>query len=237
MQKVPAIDLILFWGLIGTIGVAHSLLLTSDTPWEATTWFYIVMWIASMVILIFCRVLYGEKDQFDYDESLTSEKLFYIIGGLAATIFASSILVRAYARSSIWVPQPGMSLAVGGLSLNEVVNDLFFQLSLVANSEETMVLSLSEVLRKKFAGTFSVKHAYLAPLLAIVVPRAGWATLHAYISYVGPLMWILVLSAFISGCIISYCAYNKKVNSFLVALLIHFGFNASVIILSALGLT
>lgn len=236
MRKVPAIDLILFWGILGTIGVAHSLLLTSGTPWENVSWFYIMMWVASMIILIFCRVLYKEQAQFDYDESLTQNKLFYVIGGLVATIFVSSILVRAYTRSSIWVPQPQMALSVGTLSLSAVVNDLFYQLALVSNSEETLCLSLSQVLRRKLAESLSLKHSFWVVSLAMVIPRVGWGILHAYVSYVGALMPILVISAIISGCIISYCAYNNKVKSFLVAVLIHFAFNASVVIANAFGL-
>jgi hypothetical protein len=236
MHRVPSVDLILFWGLVGTIGVAHSLLLTSGTPWETTTWFYILMWATSMIILLFCWVRYKEKAQWDYDESLTQNKLLYVLGGLVATIFLSSVLVQAYTRSSIWVPQPHQTLDMGGLSLSEVINDLFYQLALVSNSEETMVLSMSQVIRRKLAESFSIKHAPYAAGLSIAIPRAGWAVLHAYVSYVGPLMPILVISAFISGLIISYCAYNRQVKSFLAATLIHFGFNASVVVANALGL-
>jgi hypothetical protein len=236
MRNVPSVDLILFWGLIGTIGVAHSLLLTSGTPWESTTWFYIIMWMASMIILILCRFSYGEKEQFDYDEPLNQSKLIYALGGLVATIFVSAILVQAYTRSSIWVPQPHQTLAVGDLNLSAVINDLFFQLALVSNSEETLVLSLSQVIRRKLTESFSVKSASTVTVLAIAIPRAGWAVLHAYVSYVGPLMPILVVSAFISGLIISYCAYNKNVRSFLAALLIHFGFNSSIVLANAFGL-
>jgi uncharacterized membrane protein SpoIIM required for sporulation len=124
------------------------------------------------------------------------------------------------------------------------MNDLFFQLSLICPSEEMMVLALSQVLRRRWAHSlplttrvfgYNIKLRHLAPAFAVMVPRAGWATLHAYISYTGPLLTVLVLvvSAFISGCIISYAAYNKKVESLLVAILIHFIFNASVIFSSA----
>lgn len=235
MRKVPAIDLLLFWGLIGTIGVAHSLLLTSGTPWETTTWFYIVTWISAMIILLFCRVLYKEHEQLDYDEPVTQNKLVYLIGGLAATVFVASTIVRTFTRSSIWVPQPQMTLAIGSLNLTAVINDLFYQVALVANSEETMCLSLSQVLRRKFAYT-STKNRFLIVPLAIGIPRVGWAILHGYVSYVGPLMLILVVSAFISGCIISYCAYNKDVKSFLVAVFIHAAYNGLIILASALGL-
>jgi hypothetical protein len=229
MPKVPAIDLILFWGIVGTIGAAHSLLLTSGTPWETTSWFYIVTWISAMVILLWCRVLYGETQQISYDQPLSQNKLLYVGGGLVAVLFASSILVRSYTRSSIWVPQPHMTLALGTLSLSSVVNDMFYQIALVSNSEETMCLSLSQVLRRRLS---QYKYGAIA---AIAIPRVGWSLLHAYISYTGPLMPILVLSAFVSGCIISYCAYNKNAKCFLIALLIHALFNIAIVLISALG--
>jgi len=117
-MKSPSVDLMLFWGVIGTIGVAHSLLLTGGTPWETTTWFYIVMWLASMVILVYARVLWGEKEQFDYDEPLTYRKLGFVFGGLAACVFVSSVLIRTYTSNAIWVPQPQMTLGIGTLSLS-----------------------------------------------------------------------------------------------------------------------
>lgn len=226
--------MILFWGLIGTMGVAHSLLLTEGTPWEQTTWFYIVMWISSMIILLFCRFQYGERRQFDYDDRLTEDKLPYVVGGLVATLFLSSILVKAYTRSSIWVPQPHKTLTVGGMSLTAVVNDLFFTFALVANSEETLVLSLSQVVRRKLEQTVQLRR--MAFPLSMAVPRAGWAVLHAYVSYTGALMPILVLSAFLSGLVISYCAYNRKTQSFLIAVTIHGLYNSIIIISNALGL-
>lgn len=188
-----------------------------------------------MVILLFCRFTYGEKEQFDYDDDLTSSKLLYVLGGLVATFVISIVMVQSFTRSSIWVPQPQQTLAVAGMNLSAVINDLFYQLALVANSEETMVLSLQQVMHKKFATSFSSKYRYLVAPLAVVLPRMGWGTLHAYVAYVGSLQWILVASAIISGIVISYMAYNKNVKSFLAALLIHFGFNAIVVVTSALG--
>lgn len=234
MRKIPAVDLMLFWGIIGTIGVAHSLLLTSGTPWETTTWFYIIMWLASMVILLYCRLLYKEEGQFDYDEDLSHSKLGYVVAGVITTIVCSSVLIRAYTSNSIWVPQPNMTLGIGTMSLSAVVNDLLYQLALVANSEETMVLSLSQVVRKKLIHS-NINSRIIVPA-AIIIPRIGWGSLHAYVSYVGELQLILVVSAIVSGCIISYCAYNKQVRAFLAAVLIHFGFNASVVLAKALGL-
>lgn len=234
MRKVPGIDLMLFWGIIGTIGVAHSLLLTMGTDWETTTWFYIIMWLASMVILLYCRILYKEEEQFDYDESLSHKKLGYVIAGVITTIVSASLLVRAYTSNSIWVPQPNMALGIGTISLSAVVNDLLYQLALVSNSEETMVLTLSQVVRKKLAFS-GINKVFVKPA-AIIIPRIGWGVLHAYVSYVGELQLILVTSAIVSGCVISWFAYKDDVRAFLAAVLIHFGFNATVVIAKALGL-
>jgi hypothetical protein len=245
MRKIPSIYLLMFWAVTGTIGVAHSLLLTQDTAWYPVAIFYILTWASSAIILLYCRVVYKEVHQFDYDEGLSSNKLLYVLGGLVAVIFVSSIFVSGFTQSSIWIPQPQMSLAVAGLGLSSVVNDIFFQISLVANSEETMCLSISQVIRRavpssyrlrRFSKFINVSYASVAMFLAITIPRAGWAVLHAYFSYTGALMPVLVFSAFVSGCIISYAAYNKDVESLLVAILIHALFNISVILGSSMGL-
>lgn len=240
MRRLASTDLLLYWGLIGTIGVAHSLLLTNGTPWEDTTWFFIIMWACSLIIMLFCWVKYKEVGQFDYDEPLTMDKLYYVIGGFVATFIVSVLIVKVatagLGTASIWVPQPHLSLSVSGMDLSTIVNDLFYQLALVSNSEESMVLAFSLVLKRKFMESLPRKWLYAASGLAMATPRAGWAILHAYQSYMGPMMPVLVLTAFISGLIISWCAYNKKVNSFLVAMLIHFAFNAAVILSTTFGL-
>jgi hypothetical protein len=237
LKGLPSVDLMLFWGLIGTMGVAHSLLLTSGTPWESVTWFYITMWLSSMVILIFAWMRYREEDQFDYDEGLNQRKLGYIIMGITVTLFLAALLVKIYTSttsSSIWVPQPQATLAIAGLSLSAVINDLFYQLALVSNSEETMVLALSQVIRRKLTESTKLSDVQVRGA-SIAIPRAGWATLHAYLSYTGEMMPILVVSAFISGVVMSVIAYHPKVRSFLAAVLIHFGFNGTLVVLRALG--
>lgn len=233
--SLKAVDLILFWGLFGTLGVMHSLLLTNGTPWESVTYFYIITWIAALAVLAMCLIFWG-TNVLNFYEPLSRNKLWFLLGGFFAILFISSILVRAFTKSSIWVPQPKMSLTIGSLSLSDVVNDLYYQLGLVANAEETSILTLTLVLKMYFESL--PQHATLKKgslYGAIFLTRAGWAGLHAYVSYVGVLMPILVLSAFISGCIISWCAYNEKVKSFLVAVLIHFFFNASIVLASAFG--
>jgi hypothetical protein len=231
--RVSGVDLLLYWGIIGTIGVAHSLLLTVGTLWHSVTQFYIITWVSSIAILLFCWVRYKEHEQFDYDEPLNSDKLLFVLFGIVGTLFISALLISRYTKSSIWVPQPQMSLTIGSLNMNALINDLFYQFGLVCNSEETMVLSLTQVLRKKLSTSNRIqKHLGDQGIRAssILIPRGGWGVLHAYVAYIGPLQPILVLSAVISGVIISYAAYNDYVKSFLAALLIHFGFNASVIL-------
>lgn len=235
MRKLGIVYLLLFEGIIGTIGVAHSLLLTQGTPWESTTWFYIMMWVSSMIILLWSWVRYREVQQFDYDEGLTQNKLYYVLAGFGAMLFLSSFLVSSYTRSSIWVPQPQMTLAIGGLGLSAVINDLLYQLALVSNSEETLVLGIMQSLRPWLATIKRIPLSWVSHL-ALIFPRIGWGILHAYVSYTGPLQWILVFSAIVSGCIMSYIAYYKrlKVESLLAAVMMHFLFNGSMVILSAL---
>ncbi len=236
-RKLGIIYLLLFEGIIGTIGVAHSLLLTQGTPWESTTWFYIMMWVSSMIILLWTWVSFRETSQYDYNEALTSNKFYLIIGGYIAMLIISSVMVSSYTQSSIWVPQPNQTLSLGGLSLSTIINDMLFTFALVANSEEVLVLGIMQVLRRwlttvKSLPLWSVSH------LAIIIPRVGWGLLHAYVSYLGPLQLLLVVSAIVSGCIMSYIAYYQKlkVESLLGAVFMHGLFNISVIIAGALRL-
>ena len=218
------VDLLFFWGVLGTLGVAHSLLLTINTAWQPVTLVYILMWLCSLVTLAWCRMYYGEAGLIDYDEPLTKSKLIYIPGALAAIMIVNAVLLAGYARSSIWVPQPRMALQMSALSLNELVNDVFYQLGLVANAEETMCLALSQILMVRLSNHTFKRQA------ALYLPRVGWGILHAYQSYTGPLMPIMVLAATISGCIISYAAYNGKTKCFLIAVLTHFIYNTIVIL-------
>lgn len=190
-----------------------------------------------MVILLWCWVRYRESHQFDYDESLTQKKFFYVLVAVFVTLFVSSLLVSAYTYSSIWVPQPHMTLALGGLSLSAILNDLLYQLALVSNSEETMVLGLMQALRRKLATVRQIPLS-MVPHISIILPRIGWGILHAYVSYVGELQLILVVSAIVSGCVISYVAYYRSlgVHSLLAAVLIHAFFNWAIVLARALGL-
>jgi hypothetical protein len=226
MAKLSVILFILFEAIIGTIGVAHALLLTGSTPWQNTSYFYIVLWVTSFSILIAELVVLGSENQFGYMGSLGRGNWLYPVAGTAVIIclasIATYILTAGVAQSAIYVPQPHLGLAVAGVDLNSVLNDIFYQGFLVANSEETLCLALSNGLYALFAAK---KLGAGAPILAVGLTRTGWGILHAYTAYTGPYTFWLVLIAIASGCIISFMAYNSRVQSFIAAWLQHFGYN------------
>lgn len=223
---------ILFEAIIGTIGVAHSLLLTNGTPWQNTSYFYIVLWVSSFAILLTCYIFLGTDNQFGFTGfPLNKGNWLYVVGGTAAMIVLASVMTGiasgGMSQSSLYVPQPHLGLAIGGVDLNSVVNDLFYQLFLVANTEEILCLALSQAFRAYFGIT---RFKGVAAILGIIVPRGGWGVLHAYVNYAGPMMWLMIGTAIGSGLIMSYCAYNEKVQSLIAAVLQHFGFNSFVVV-------
>ncbi|MCJ7793738.1 CPBP family glutamic-type intramembrane protease, partial [Candidatus Bathyarchaeota archaeon] len=101
---------------------------------------------------------------------------------------------------------------------------VFMQLAMVANSEETLKLSMSNVL------DIGIGKKMLGKILATVVPIAVWAILHAYVSYTGALVPILILSAFAAGLIIWFVEW--KTQSVLCAILVHAFYNCFVVLMT-----
>ena len=216
-------DLIIFNVLVGLAAV-HFLLKTLGTYLEKATWVFLTMWIMSLVLLVWLRVYGGERgDIVDYDENLKRDHLPIIFGAVAAMVIVSSVLVSSFTRSAIYVPRPGLALSLGHLSTAGLVDDLLYNVVLVAPAEESM----------KLVGILALYRRTRNTPISVAAPVGFWAVLHAYQSYQGELMPILVFSAFLSGIILFLVL--KYTRSLLNAQIAHAGFNSIVILMSFLA--
>lgn len=214
-------DLLVFNVFTGLAAV-HFLLKTIGTPMEEGTWIYTLMWIMSLVLLLWLRVYGGERgDVVDYDENLRREHLPWIFGGLAGIIVVSTVIVSAAAgamRSVLYVPRP--SALLSGLPVSAtLVDDLLYNFVLVAPAEETV----------KLMGILTLYRKTGNEIISVCVPVGIWAVLHAYHAYLGPLQPVLVLSAFISGLILyAVLKYTKSLQN---AIITHGLYNSLVILI------
>jgi len=70
MDLAKARDLTIF-NVVTGLAAVHYLLKTQGTPLEPTTWVYIIMWVLSLVMLLWLRVYGNERgDLVDYEDDL-----------------------------------------------------------------------------------------------------------------------------------------------------------------------
>jgi len=131
------------------------------------------------------------------------------------------VLVSSFTRSAIYVPRPGSLLSMGQQSTAALVDDLLYNVVLVAPAEESM----------KLVGILALYRRTKNTPVSVAAPTGFWAVLHSYQAYQGTLMPILVLSAFISGLILFLVL--KYTRSLLNAQIAHAGFNSIVVLMSA----
>jgi len=210
--------------VITGLAVIHFLLKTKGTPLETATWFYAMTWLISLIMLLWIQMYQGHPSSSgvtDYDENLRRKDLPWLFGGLAGMVIVSSVLVAGFTRSALCVPRPGAVLsAAAPMSTAALTDDLLYNFVLVAPAEETMklmsILALYGKTRNKW--------------LSVAFPVGIWAVLHGYFAYVGPLMLVLIASAFISGLILY--VVMQQTSSLLNAVLCHACFNSLVILFS-----
>ncbi len=226
----------IYWMLFVVFTAVHYYTKTQGTPQEGLITFFIIVWLSSFLVLLALKVYAreGRSEIVDYDENLQRWHIDYIIAGLLGVelvAFAFSFLagqvttVRAATVpfSAMWVPQ--MSLGPMGLRFYD---DILFNFGLVATAEESSKILAIKAFSMKLGGTRNGR------ILSVFGPVAFWALLHGYNSYVGygeMVMWLMILSAFISGLIMYYAV--KETKNILVVLIIH-GLHNTLVILSTM---
>lgn len=215
-------DLLVFFAVAGLAAV-HFLLKTKGTVMEQATWLYVLMLLIALVMLLWLRLYHGERgDLVDYDENLRRDHLLFLFGSVVAIAILSSLLVRAFARSALYVPRPGQLLSLDVSSAAAVIDDLLYNFVLVAPAEETVKLMGMLVIYRK-TGNEPV---------SVAIPVGIWAALHAYQAYLGAMMPVLVLSAFLSGVVLyAVLRYTRSLENAIIA----HGLYNSIVVLASLG--
>lgn len=206
---------------VSALASVHFLLKTRGTVLEQATWVYMLMLVMSLILLLWLRIYYGQAgDLVDYDENLKRSHLPILFGSVAAIAIISSVIVRTFTQSAIYVPRPGALLSAAPLSTAALIDDLLYNFVLVAPAEETVKLMAMLTMYRRTRNM----------PLSVGFPVGVWAVLHAYQAYLGTLMPILVFSAFLSGLVLF--AVLKYTESLENAIIAHGLYNSIVILTS-----
>ena len=223
----------IYWMLFVVFTAVHYYTKTQGTAQEGLITFFIIVWLASFLVLLALKVYAqeGSSEIVDYDENLQRWHLDYIIGGLLGVELVA-IFFSFLAGQVAQVPMaavgstlvPFSSMVVPQMSLR-FYDDILFNFGLVATAEESSKILAIKAFSMKLGGTRNGR------IISVFGPVAFWALLHGYNSYVGygeVVMWLMIASAFISGLIMYYAVRETK--SILVAFIIHGLHNAFVIL-------
>lgn len=222
MVKKGIRDLLLFFVFAGVPIVSFWLQDYPDTP------FYAGMLVIFLIMLMWLRQYHEESEYsklVDYDENLHFESFLWIVVGVIGTYFASSVLVRQFTSSAIWVPTHNLEMTyLNTIALSGFWNDMLFQIVLVAPAEELCKLALHLAFYLKLKGAFSDA---TARIVSIGAPIFFWSIMHSYRAYTGPNMVTLLVAAFVGGLIIFGVMY--KTRSLMAAILVHSGYNILIL--------
>jgi membrane protease YdiL (CAAX protease family) len=213
-------DLIVFFAL-ASLPIASFLLLGYPD-----TQFYISMLLVSLVVIVWLEK-HNEKPVVAYTENLTLEKLAIVLGGVLGCLAVSTFFTSAFLRSVLYVPTQKLDLTYGGFMLPAFWTDILFTLVLVVTAEEctklVIILALYTWLRDRFGAGFS-------KWVSVAIAVGGWALLHTYsnpLSYGGPNGWVYLTAAAICGVIMFLVL--QYTHSLMATMLVHFGYNATVL--------
>jgi membrane protease YdiL (CAAX protease family) len=210
-------DLLLYFA-VTALGVVHFVLKTKGTAMESVTMAFALMWVMSLALLMMLRIYGGPSGQHgdivDYDENLEREHLPILLGSVAAIAVVNILLVRGFAKTSIYVPKPSLSQVT---TFAPILDDVLYNLVLVAPAEECVKLMAILTIYRKTRNE----------IISVAVPVGVWAISHAYLAYLGANMPVLVVSAFLSG-IILYLVL-KYTESLLNAIIAHSLYNILVL--------
>ena len=219
--------------------MAHAALTTLGTSQFDSTIFYIILLVINLGCLTFIFAYYKEMGQLvDYNNDLTRDGFLYIFAGVIVMLLVSTFFTLPFKTTALYVPM--FSSTPLSFNLGTFTWSALYNLGLIANAEETTKLvghnSIYMYLSSSHPG-WSKKRIYgtltYAGIVGVVSPILFWATLHAYVAYVGLIVWQLVAAAFVSGLILFYVMY--KTRSLLAAILTHGLFNLVVLTAAGMG--
>lgn len=242
-KKMSFSEFILFQCLTAAV-VAHAWLSSINTAEYQNNVFYVGLLLCNLLCLLFIYTYYREDGQLvDYNNDMTVESYIYIIAAIVIMFMVSAVFTAPYKTTAIYVPTFATTSFALSFNFSAFSYAALYNIALVANAEETtklvghnalyMYLNGSGRNRRERYITFHNYKISLVKFVAIVVPIAFWACLHAYIAYVGSLLWPLVLSAFVSGIVLYYVMHKNC--SVLAAIITHGIFNLIVVTFAGMG--
>lgn len=230
-DKTRFTELALFEALVSFI-VAHAALSTQGTSEWPIVLFYVIILVMNLVTLILIYMYTGKEGQLvDYNENMTPSSYVWVLGGLIGVFFVALVITSQFKASSIFVPS--FSTVVDTAGVTSLMWSVLYNIGLVANAEETTKLVGINAIYMYLEDNFDWIGETAMKVIAVTIPIGFWAVLHAYVAYVGPLMWPLVASAFAAGIVIFIVMYKTK--SLLAAILVHGCYNVLVLSGSAMG--
>jgi membrane protease YdiL (CAAX protease family) len=205
----------------------HYITKTKGTLLEGTVWFFFIIWVGSILGLLYIQYENRGLLNLDFKKSLSSITLDKLTLGILG-VEGVALLISVFAKN---VNMSFMSMYVPQFSLNfptlswRFYDDILFNIGPVATAEESLKALAIIIMWSKYGNTQNGR------AFSFLVPIGFWALLHGYQSYVsyGPtVMWLLILGAFLSG-LVMYWVW-RKTDSLLVAILVHGAHNAMVIL-------
>ena len=115
--------------------MAHFLLESVETPqFFSVVVVYALIWMASLILLIWIRQYYREISWLDYDENLRRSHIHLIMLGVAAIYVVEAVVSSPF--GGIYVPHILQFATATGIAAS-----VLFNIVLIANAEEKMKLA------------------------------------------------------------------------------------------------
>lgn len=218
---MEARDLLIFCGLTALPIAGFMLANFPDTQ------FYVSLYLLSVVVVIWASHYRQEASPFVFDQNLGLTAFAYIAIGTVAVLTVSTVLVRQFVSSSLYVPTTQLQMQLpSGIELPPFWADVLFNVALVAPAEEFGKLVTSISLYNAVKGTFG---DFTGKVVSTAIPVFSWAILHTYRNpdYQGTYMAVLVGTACAAGAIMYVVLWKTK--SLLAPIFVHALYNAIIL--------
>ena len=225
------------FGLVPIV-VIHYSTKTQGTPLAGMINFFTLVWIVSTFGLIGVKVLVPEKKEVaDYDENLRRSHLDYLIGGIVAVELVAVVfaVIGTLLDPQSTATAPLAAMYVPRMSVSPTLfrfyDDILVNFALVSTAEENIKTLAKKLLQLKFA-----QPGLIDDTMTTMIPVAFWSMLHgyhAYTTYSGFVMWMMIGAAFFAGILMMYITLKTK--CIINAYIIHGSHNSLVVLASFVG--
>jgi hypothetical protein len=227
---------ILFEALAGYI-TAHTWLTAAssgDTAAQTQVIFYTILLALNWIALILVYIMYTDtRNLVNYMENLEHTDFLYIILAIIGVFMFAAMISRPWKTTAIYVPSfAQMNLSFANFDFGVFIMAILTNFALVANSEETTKLVGHNTIYLYLISKYP-ESLKMATYVSVLAPITFWSLLHAYVAYIGPLVWQLVGAAWVAGLIIF--AVLWKTHSLLAAITVHGSYNVIVVTAAGMG--